>query len=153
MKKTYPFVAIVCMSLMIGSFITSCSKKIVYDKIMFGRGGGFTGKYDDYFLGKNGNVYKKDPSTKAFTKIKSLPGKQTKAIFKIIDDNKLFKLGFNNPYNMSSYIEIVKDSISNRIVWGNVKSPPPAAVTELFDKLMGLIPVQNMNNKPNSNKK
>jgi len=120
---------------------------------MFGRGGGVTGKYDDYFLGKNGNVYKKDPALKTFTKIKSLSSKQTKAIFKEVDDNKLFELAFNHPYNMSSYIEIVKDSVSNRIVWGNASNPPPAAVMELFNKLMDQVFVPYRGNQFKTNKK
>ena len=98
-------------------------------------------------------MYKRDPSSKTFTKIKSISTKQTKAIFKEINDDKIFEVAFNHPYNMNSYIEIVKDSISNRIVWGNANNPPPAAVTELFDKLMALIPMPNHSNEFKSIKK
>jgi hypothetical protein len=125
----------------------SLSKKIVYDKILFGKGGGFTGKYDEYFLGKNGNIYKKDATTNAFTIIKDLSRKETISIFKQIDTDALFELGFNYPYNITCYIEIVKGSVTNRIAWGDAKNPPPAAVTLLFDKLMGYVNIV----KPSSN--
>jgi len=153
MRRSIPIVALACLTLITGCFITSGSKKINYTKILFGKGGGFTGQYDEYFLSKNGNIYQKDKATKTFTKIKSLTGKETKAVFKEIDDNKLFELGFNYPYNMSCYIEIVKDSTSNRIVWGNAKNPPPAVVTEFYDKLMGFIISTNHGIQNNSNKK
>ena len=91
MKKVISSLAIACISMTFVCYFTSCSNKIVYSKIMFGRGGGVTGKYDDYFLGKNGNVYKKDPALKTFTKIKSLSSKQTKAIFKEVDDNTVVR--------------------------------------------------------------
>jgi hypothetical protein len=125
----------------------SSSKKIVYDKILFGKGGGFTGKYDEYFLSKNGNIYKKDATTNSFTKIKDLSRKETISIFKQVDTDALFELGFNHPYNLTSYIEIVKGSVTNRIAWGDAKTPPPVAVTILFDKLMGYVIVT----KPISN--
>jgi hypothetical protein len=153
MRKPLLLAISACLILM-ANLIVSCGyQKILYDKILFGRGGGFTGRYDEYLLSKNGNVYHKNPATKAFTKIQSLSRKQTKAIFKDIDDNKLFELGFNYPYNMSSYIEIVKDTVSNRIVWGNAKNPPPAAVTDLFDKLMGFGVISTNNNQLKTNKK
>jgi hypothetical protein len=118
--------------------ITSCSHKIIYDKVMFGKGGGFTGKYDDYFLDKDGGLYKKDPATHSFVLVRDIPRKEAKSIFKEIQDNKLYELGFNNPYNISCYIEIVKGSESNRIVWGDVKNPPESAVITVFDKLMSI---------------
>jgi hypothetical protein len=118
--------------------ITSCSHKIIYDKVMFGKGGGFTGKYDDYFLDKDGGLYSKDPATHSFVLVRDIPRKEAKSIFKEIEDNKLFELGFNNPYNISCYMEIVKGSITNRIVWGDAKNPPASAVTAVFEKLMTL---------------
>ena len=135
MKKTSSFISLIIFCIVISSCASS-AKKIVYDKILFGKGGGFTGKYDDYFLSKNGNIYKKDATTNAFTKIKDLSNKETKSIFKEIDEGALFEVGFNHPYNISCYLEIVKGTVTNRIVWGDSKNPPPAAVTILFDKLM-----------------
>lgn len=138
---------IICLSIILGSCITSCSKKIIYDKILFGKGGGFTGKYDDYFLSKDGGIYKKDNSTKTFALMFDLSKKETKNIFNEITANKLFEVGFNHPYNMSCYLEIVKGSVSNRIVWGDAKNPPPSAVIAIFNKLMSLTGSNNNNIK------
>jgi len=146
MKRTSSFISLLCFCILLGSCASS-AKKIVYDKILFGKGGGFTGKYDEYFLSNNGNIYKKDASTKAFSKIKDLSRKETVSIFKQVDTDALFELGFNHPYNITCYIEIVKGSVTNRIAWGDTKNPPPVAVTALFDKLMGYTNVM----KPSSN--
>jgi hypothetical protein len=140
----------ICLCLLIAC-ITSCSNKIIYDKVLFGKGGGFTGKYDDYFLSKDGGLYKKDPATNSFVLIKDIPKKETKSIFREIENNKLFELGFNYPYNISCYLEIVKGSVTNRIVWGDAKNPPASAVITVFDKLMSLANSGNTK-KPNNQK-
>lgn len=127
--------------------------KIPYDKVVFGKGGGFTGKYDEYFLDKKGDLYKKDASTSASTLLKSIPSKQIKEIFKDIKRNNLFEVAFNNPYNYSYYIELFKDSKSNRIVWGNATNPPPTEVTDIFQKLMFLTATSGTKDNNKSNKK
>lgn len=138
--------------------LCSCSLfkyKIPFDKVVFGKGGGFTGKYDEYFIDKKGDLYKKDPSSAAYTLMKSIPGKQIKDVFKDIKKNNLYEVAFNNPYNYSYYIELYKGEKSNRIVWGNATNPPPSEVTGVFQKLLLLtISSDTKNNKVNnSNKK
>ncbi len=132
-------VLLICLNILFSNCFISRQNNIIYEKILFGKGGGFTGKYDDYSLNSSGILFKKDPSTKEFIKIKTLNKKDNKNIFKEIDNNKLFELNFNNPYNISCYIEIIKGSVSNKIVWGNAKNPPPAAVEIMFNKLMNLV--------------
>ncbi len=130
--------------------------KIPYDKVVFGKGGGFTGKYDEYFIDKKGDLYKKDPSSAAFTLIKSLSGKQIKDVFKDIKKNNLYTVAFNNPYNYSYYIELYKGEKSNRIIWGNANNPPPSEVTGVYQKLLLLTTSGNTKNNSkeiNSNKK
>jgi len=148
MKNKLNLLSIILLCLFLGNCASSGMRKIAYDKILFGKGGGFTGKYDDYFLSKDGIIYKKDPLTKSYNKMMDLSKKETISIFKIIDANKLFEVGFNNPYNISCYLEIVKGSVSNRIVWGNVKNPPPPEVLAMYDKLMSL--VNSVNSKANT---
>lgn len=143
--------------LAVAVFFCSCSifkYKISYDKVVFGKGGGFTGKYDEYFINKKGDLYKKDPSSAASTLIKSLPSKKIKEVFKDIKNNNLYEVAFNNPYNYSYYIELYKGDKSNRIVWGNATNPPPSEVTSVFQKLMLLtITSDTKNNKENNTNK
>jgi hypothetical protein len=135
-------VSIICI--LLNSCCILSSKQIVFDKIVFGKGGGFTGKYDEYFVNKNGELYKKDPSTKSFTLLKELSHKETKNIFKEVEANKLFEIKFNHPYNITCYMEIEKGSSSNRIVWGDAKNLPPSPVVIVFDKLMSLTKTTNV---------
>jgi len=127
------------LSILFSNCFISGKSNVKYEKILFGKGGGFTGKYDDYYLSSNGNLFKKEPSSKEFLKIKTLNKKETKNIFKEIDDNKLFESEFNHPFNISCYIEIVKGTSSNRIVWGNTQNQPPATVEIIFNKLMSFV--------------
>ncbi|HNW96830.1 MAG TPA: hypothetical protein PKK00_00300 [Bacteroidales bacterium] len=109
---------------------------IPFDKVVFGKGGGFTGKYDEYYIDNKGDLYKKETSSNKF--IKSLPKEKIKEIYNEMKKNNLYELSFNNPYNYNYYIELFKGSKSNRIVWGNANNPPPKAVTAVFQKLMML---------------
>jgi hypothetical protein len=129
--------------------------KIPYDKVVFGKGGGFTGKYDEYFIDNKGDLYKKDPASAAFTLLKSLSKKQYKSLFREIKKNDLITVAFNNPYNYSYYIEIYDGDKSNRIVWGNATNPPPSAVTAVFQKLLQLTATSDTKNDKvnNSDKK
>lgn len=141
MNVIYRISPVICICTLICCCAAS-SKKIVYDKILFGKGGGFTGKYDEYYLSKNGNIYKKNATTNEFIKIKDISRKETNNIFKQVDTDTLFEMSFNHPYNITCYIEIVKGDVINRIVWGDMKNPPPITVTQLFDKLMALVSIE-----------
>jgi hypothetical protein len=147
-KKYFP-VFIICI------LLSSCcifnSKQLVFDKIAFGKGGGFTGRYDEYLLNNKGELYKKDASTGSFILLKKLSKKETKNIFKEVEANKLFEIKFRHPYNITCYLEIEKDTASNRIVWGDAKNPPPSPVTIMFNKLMDLTKT-NINSEGNKNK-
>jgi hypothetical protein len=126
-----------------GILLCSCNilkpKQLASTDITFGKGGGFTGKYDEYRLSNNGNIFKKNFSNNEFTLLKKLPKKETKNIFKEIETNKLFDIKFAHPYNISCFIEISKDTLKNKIVWGDTKNPPPPQVIIVFDKLMDLV--------------
>jgi hypothetical protein len=147
MKKTILLLFLVAAFSSCGLF----KYKVPYEKVVFGKGGGFTGKYDEYFIDKKGDLYKKDPSSAAFTLLKSLPEKQVKDVFKEIKKNDLYKVAFNNPYNYSYYIELYIGSNSNRIVWGNATNPPPAGVTAVFQKLIGLTATSGTKNSDDTN--
>lgn len=140
------------------TFLSSCcivQYKIPYYKVVFGKGGGISGIYDEYFIDTKGDLYKKDASTAAYSLIKSLPQKQIKEVYREIKKNDLYKVAFNNPYSYSYFIEIFDNDKSNRIVWGNANNPPPAEVTTVYQKLMELTmstPAKS-NDIDNTNKK
>jgi hypothetical protein len=56
MIRKIKLLPLICLCIILGSCATGKLQKIKYDKILFGSGGGFTGKYDDYFLSKDGVV-------------------------------------------------------------------------------------------------
>ena len=127
--------SVIIYSLLI-CFFGSCKTQTSFDKIAFGKGGGFTGKYNDYLLDKDGTLFKKDPAKNSWVKLKKIAGKELKELSQTVADEKIISLNFNHPYNMSSYIEIRKDTIINRIIWGDAKNPPPQGVAVIFDQLM-----------------
>ena len=136
MNSVKYIISITCVLILSSCWLTSVTGRIPYTKILFGKGGGFTGKYQEYFILNNGNLYSKSATKNSFSKTHSLSAKETKTIFAMIDTYHLFETAFNNPYNYSYYIEIVKGDVSNRIVWGDNKNPPPEGALALFNKLI-----------------
>lgn len=114
----------------------SCSNRIAFDKLSFGKGGGFTGKYTDYELDKKGNLYKKaDNEWKLQFRIQK---SDLRTISNLIKKNKIIEIDFNQAYNINNYITIKKGNVSNKLIWGDTKSPPPECVSFLFEKLMSI---------------
>jgi hypothetical protein len=110
-----------------------------FDSITFGKGGGFTGKYDEYRIDNSGNVYKIDRKASKDIFVKLLPGKQCKEIFKTVSASGISKLKINSPYNMTSYIMLTTKSDTMRLVWGDPKKQPDKKVDETFEMLMNVI--------------
>lgn len=117
-------------------FISCHDYRRDFESISFGKGGGFTGKYDEYRIDNTGNIYKIDAKASKDIFVKLLPAKKCKEIFKMVSSSGIAKLKINSPYNMSSYISLVTKTDTVRLVWGDPKKNPPQIVGEVFEKLI-----------------
>lgn len=123
----------------------ACKPKIVVNNannqpatLIFGQGGGFTGKVTEYAIVSDGNLYANDLSTGERKLLKKINHKISRQFFIDAESLHLFTLQFNNPYNINYYIIYVKGPKQNKVNWGDAKNPPPAGVKELWERLWDL---------------
>jgi len=95
-------------------------------KYAFGKGGGFTGDYDEYILYENGKVYKRDFNYDREIYLKQLSEVKLNYFLDKINTLGLEGIEINEPGNITTYIEVREANFSvNKIVWGaNLYYPP-----------------------------
>jgi hypothetical protein len=106
--------------------------------LIFGQGGGFTGKYIEFSLVVNGALYKHDPVTGQREFVGKISKKYCREFFLEAERLKLDKMDFNHPHNINYYITYRKGVSENKVNWGNSLKPPPDGVQALWDKLWAL---------------
>lgn len=102
------------------------------EQVKFGSGGGFTGIENIYILDKNGSIKDKDQNV-----VNELKKKEVLAIFEKARELKDFKL--RQPENMYSFITIISESDTNKLVWGQRISSVPPNILTLHKNLMNKI--------------
>lgn len=128
MNKTLIILTLLLNSCMTGKQITNTGVKQVH----FGSGGGFTGIENIYVLDKDGSIKDKDQNV-----VNELRKKEVLSIFenaKELADSKL-----NQPENMYSFITIISESDTNRLVWGQETSKVSPNILTLHGNLMNKI--------------
>src|SRR5690606_3610412 len=109
-------------------------------KYCVGRGGGFTGDFEEYILYENGKVYKRDFVYERDVFYKQLSALDTEYLLNKIDELSLYGEDINQPGNMSYYLEIRQgNNAINKIIWGAHSYYPPKELEafhkEFFEKL------------------
>lgn len=137
------------LSFMIINFISCKSSKQTFDPdntkkefIVFGLGGGFTGKVLKYYIAKDGSIYSQ--SDKELKKVGVCPKRLTNQVFSNYISLEMDKINLKEPGNKYYFIEShLKDS-SNKITWGKEPLNNPNIET-YFDILMNTVKVINKN--------
>ncbi len=105
-----------------------------------GKGGGFTGAYDEYILNEDGKVYKYDFKYDREIFFKELSKADLVYLLEKIETLSLDGIEINQPGNISYYIDVrIGKASINKIVWGaNLYYAPNNLIEfhkELFTKL------------------
>ena len=117
---------------------TSCKTTTPQQSFSIGKGGGFTGKYDEYMVKSNGEVY--NISNKQTPVLfKTMNKEQTKAIFDKFKQLNIASVKFLHPGNMTSYISCEIDNKSYEIKWGDARNTPPQIVQDFFNSVWNTI--------------
>jgi hypothetical protein len=122
--------------LLISAFIltTSCKTTFPQQSFSMGKGGGFTGKYIEYLVKSNGEVY--DISNgQTPTLFKTFNKEQITAIFKKFDQLNIRSLNFSHPGNITSYIRCESNNKTYELKWGDNKNTPPENVLDFFESV------------------
>ena len=102
--------------------LISCSKNCAHKKVLgisISSGGGFTGIWEGYEITNDSQVYKltgpeKEPGKEELVKISE---EDFKEVINVIRENRLYKLEYSNPGNMSRKILIRKSNSEYFWVW------------------------------------
>jgi hypothetical protein len=108
------------------------------ESFSIGRGGGFTGKYDEYLVKSNGEVYNISNGQSPVLFF-TLTKEQATNIFKKLDQLNIPTLNFSHPGNMTSYIRIEANQKNYEIKWGDTKNAPPQNVSDFFELVWSTI--------------
>ncbi len=120
----------------VGGPVNTCNNQPA--TLVFGQGGGVTGKYTEFALVSDGTLYSCEPKTGQRTKVKKIARRELRRFFSDAESLGLLSLQFNNPHNMNHYLIFSKGTRSNKVNWGDAKNPPPAAVKDLWERLWAL---------------
>ena len=106
--------------------------------LTYGQGGGVTGKYSEYALTIEGNLYKHDMASGERVFVKKVERKPCRSLFIEAEKLNLMEMDFNHPANMNYYIIYRKGVNEKKVNWGDANKLPPAGVKELWEKLWEL---------------
>jgi hypothetical protein len=106
--------------------------------LTFGQGGGVTGKYTEFSLVIDGNLFSNELQTSEKKLLKKVGKKVCRSMFIEAENLGLLKMDFNHPFNINYYIIYRKGVQEKKVNWGDARTPPPAGVKELWDKLWQL---------------
>lgn len=109
------------------------------DQIIFGNGGGITGIYTHYYLFENGQLFKNSSTDETYQKVKKLKKQQVTQLFDNYDALNLSSYQFDEPGNMSYYLEFKRDGKRHKIQWGNHQKTVHPNVNTIFKILMKFV--------------
>jgi hypothetical protein len=127
-------------------FLWSCkSKKVATDPVtqiglVWGSGGGFTGKSTTFKLLESGEIYKTEGTQGAtMLPMKPIKAKVAKAMFSAARELNLAEVSQNTPGNMYNYLELTVDGKPHRITWGDAENVVPQKVKDFYTLLNQLV--------------
>jgi hypothetical protein len=107
--------------------------------LVWGSGGGITGKVTSYKLLESGNITRSMGVDGSTTDIKPIKAKVAKAMFSAAKDLSLAEVAQNTPGNMYYFLELVVDGKTNRITWGEAGTEVPSKVKDFYQLLNQLV--------------
>ncbi len=113
--------------------------KLPADQLLFGTGGGFTGKAQTNLLLENGQIFRQDYMETKFSEMPSVKKKLAHQFFEAAEDLKLGDMKFDHPGNLYNFIELTDDGKTARIVWGDEGFPVNQKVKDLYIALSDLV--------------
>ena len=109
------------------------------EQIIFGSGGGFTGKVMEYTLLKNGELFLNNTLKNENNKIKTLSKSETKEIFNKIKLLNIEKIQFKHPGNMYYFVKLKSKESINEVIWGDNKFSEPNEIKEFYKLLISKV--------------
>jgi hypothetical protein len=140
--KIFVALAFVILALIVAS---ACrSKKSITDtntgsQIVWGSGGGITGKEVSFSITENGQIFKKQDMNSGFLEYASVKSKVAKAMFDAAKELNLNEISLNMPGNMYYFLEVPGADKPIRITWGDAQTEVPQKIKDFHVVLNQLL--------------
>jgi hypothetical protein len=138
------------LGIFLGTYSAGCQAQrinpVTYTgkQLVFGNGGGFTGRESTYVLLDNGYLFSIDTDKHSgkenYTPLKKLPGKITQQLFSKADALQLEQVRFSHPGNVYYFVGLKKKQDIHRITWGDPGHEAPADAENLYHQLTASLP-------------
>ncbi len=115
--------------------------------IIFGKGGGFTGKVKEYCLMSDGSLFKDSNIKEDMSKMDPIDKERANQIFDAYKALKLNQLDLDSPGNNYSYIIMRNGNSEHKLQWGSQNAKPSKEVKIFFSNLQHLMKEQNSNSQ------
>lgn len=121
------------------------------ETIVFGNGGGFSGRVTHYTLNSKGDFFKGiNKEAKLYTYPKLEKG-LVEQIFDNYDNLKLSEIEFNETGNLYKFLNVKKDGREHKLMWGDGNSNPPEKLLIYYNNLMAIARRANNGSSSNAN--
>jgi len=107
-------------------------------QIVFGSGGGVTGKYEVYTLLENGQFFYKNSITEETKELSRVPKKEIKGMLKTMKEMDFKNQATNDPGNYNHFITIKEGEETYKCAWAEGQKPPISGISTLYRNLMGM---------------
>lgn len=127
--------------------VVSCKSQMTnYDDykdgiIVVGKGGGFTGAYDEFSILENGQVYKYNTITKERLLFGNMKKNFAEQVFNNYKLLKIGEKGINAPGNMNYFIEFKNGENSLKSIWSDQKDESTRELVLFYKTVMNYISV------------
>ena len=105
------------------------------DYFVFGSGGGFTGKYVEYRVFDSGMIDEMDFDKEAWVAYAEVEPSAVRPFFTELAALDLMELDYEHPGNLTWYIEVHDEEITNRVKWGDFNTPVKPELEAFFKKV------------------
>lgn len=135
MKYFLPFFSVLSL------FLIGCSSQSVLHEyqgtdIVFGSGGGFTGRVSEYKLSSDGALELNESIVENKVDLQKLKKSSVKKIYSQLKEINFTSIDFNHPGNVYYFIKQSDGQSEHEVVWGDTDNEVPTEVRELYDLLV-----------------
>ncbi len=129
--------------LLLSALLTACNitgkiESTGIQSLSFGTGGGFTNEIKTYTLMPDGTMWLHNSLTYDSAVIKNISKKEVNKMYSSSLSAGLDTLHYSNPGNIYSFITVVKNGASNKVVWEKNEAGLPEGVASLYSALSEL---------------
>lgn len=107
-------------------------------EITAGEGGGFTGQYIIYRILPDSFIYSVNSRTDNNRPIEKLTEAEMNQVYTLLDESNYEGIEYNEPGNMSEYVDIKDGATQYRITWEKGNGFPPKTIKQLHQLIFKL---------------